>query len=108
MNRLFATSLLICAIGVVSGCGDSSRDVPTPAPAVAAQPVQEFKEITVPAGTALSLALNEGVGSATSRVDEPVRAHLTRPVSIDGVVVLPADSEVSGSVVEALQSARAL
>ena len=106
MNRLLATSLLICSIGGIVGCSDSNRSAPASATAVPARPVEEFKEITVPAGTTLSVALDEGVGSATSRVDEPVRAHLTRPVSIDGVVVAPVNSEVSGAVVEAVRSAR--
>jgi hypothetical protein len=100
---------LICLAAVSVGACQSTASSDAPAGAASAAPVQpvvEFREITVPAGTTLNVALDDSVGSATSRVDEPVRAHLTRPVSIDGLVALPEGSELSGAVVEALRSAR--
>jgi hypothetical protein len=64
------------------------------------------RAVTIPAGTRLPIVLDTPVGSATSRVEEPVRAHLARAVSQDGVVVLPERSVVSGVVTNAKPSGK--
>src|SRR5207244_4571411 len=68
--------------------------------------VVEFRDLTSPAGPTFSVALADSISSTSSRVDEPVRAHLTRPISVDGIVALPEGSEVTGAVVDAERSAR--
>src|SRR5215831_7336355 len=70
----------------------------TSEPAAPAAPVARFTEVTVPSGTTLRLALQSEVASDSSRVEQPVRATLRSPVTIDGKTVLPAGSEVSGVV----------
>jgi hypothetical protein len=99
----------IFAMGLfVGGCqGGANSDAPAAAKdAPPARPVEEFRELTIPAATTFTVTLDDSVGSATSRVDEPVRAHVTRPVSVDGVVAVPAGSSLSGAVVEAVRSGR--
>src|SRR5437870_3405589 len=64
---------------------------PTPAPASAAAAVT-WREITIPAGTHLPIALDTAVGSDTSRAEEPVHAHIARALTIGGQTVLTADS----------------
>jgi hypothetical protein len=66
----------------------------------------DVREITLPAGTRLSVVLETSVGSDTSRVEEPVHARLARPVVMRGVTVLPAGSTVSGIVTNATRSGR--
>jgi hypothetical protein len=66
----------------------------------------DVREITVPAGTRLSIVLDTSVGSDTSRVEEPVHAHLAQPVVVRGVTVLPAGSSVSGVVTSATRSGK--
>jgi hypothetical protein len=56
------------------------------------------REVTVPAGTALPIVMDTGVASNTSHVEQPVRAHLTRDVRFDNDVVIPAGSELYGTV----------
>jgi len=56
------------------------------------------REVTVPAGTQLPIILDTGVASNTSRVEQPVRAHLSRDVRLDNSVVIPAGSELYGNV----------
>ena len=56
------------------------------------------REVTVPAGTQLPIILDTGVASNTSRVEQPVRAHLSRDVRLDNEVVIPAGSELYGNV----------
>src|SRR4029453_13766612 len=55
-------------------------------------------EVSVPAGTPLPIILDTSVASNTSRVEQPVRAHLSRDVRLENEVVIPAGSEVYGNV----------
>ena len=84
----------------------NSRVTPrTPAePPVPPRP--QFREITIPAGTRLSLTLSTTVASNTSQVEDTVRAKLAKPVLVDGVEGLPKGAELVGSVIEAERSGR--
>ncbi len=57
------------------------------------------QEVTVPAGTVLHLRMENTVGSDISRVEEPVRADVTRSVVVHGRTVVPAGSVVRGNVI---------
>lgn len=75
---------------------------PALAPSIAAQQGifarSSAREVTVPAGTQLPIILDTAVASNTSRVEQPVRAHLSRDVRLDNAVVIPAGSELYGNV----------
>jgi hypothetical protein len=111
--RRFLTFSAVWTVSVLaatmsfSACNRTGRDA-TIAAADTALPraIERVREVTIPRGTSLTFALDDSVGSATSRVDERVRAHLTRPVVIDGAPVVPAGSELSGAVLDALPSHR--
>jgi hypothetical protein len=66
----------------------------------------QFREVTIPAGTTLRLQLETEVSSDASGVDDPVRATLRQPVTIDGVEVLPAGTPLSGAVTAAQRSGK--
>ena len=66
----------------------------------------EWREITIPSGTRLTVTLDTAVGSDTSRVEQPVTAHLTRPVLVHGAAALAAGSRVTGVVTDATQSGK--
>lgn len=66
----------------------------------------EYREVTVPAGTVLRLELRSSVGSATSRVEDPVHATLRRAITVNGLTALPAGTAVLGHVTNARRSAR--
>ena len=74
--------------------------------AAAAAGPDATREVTLPAGTPLRVVLDTGVGSDTSRIEEPVRAHLAQPVVLRGVTVLAAGSSVSGVVTDAKRSGK--
>ena len=123
MNRL-----VILALGAAlaaGACGTDASDAtdtpltseagpaanaPAPQPAAAAavapaDPVDQvappesfYREVTIPAGTTLPLALTSAVGSDSSLVEDAVTAELTRPVMIDGREALPAGARMSGTV----------
>ena len=70
------------------------RPTPTPRPRVVA------------AGTALPIVLKQGLTTKTAQPEDRVVAELAEDVVVDGDVLLPAGSEVSGHVVTALRSGR--
>jgi hypothetical protein len=74
--------------------------------AAAASVAPRVREVTIPAGTALPIILDTSVGSNTSRVEQPVSAHLARPVTFHGETVLAAGSRVRGVVTDAAPSGR--
>jgi hypothetical protein len=72
----------------------------------AGPPAPRFREITIPAGTAIPVVLDTMVRSDTSRVEESVRGHIARNVVVDGATVLPGGTAVSGVVTEARRSGK--
>ena len=77
---------------------ERARGVEAPAAAV--------REVTLPAGTVLPLVLRSSVGSRTSSVEDSVRAETRAPIVLNGVTVVPAGSNVIGSVTSARRSGR--
>jgi hypothetical protein len=65
-----------------------------------------FRELTVPADAMLSVELVSAVGSAFSRVNDPVRGVLTKRVVVGETAVIPAGAEVSGVVTNARPSGK--
>jgi hypothetical protein len=74
--------------------------------AVAKTPEPVWKEVTIPAGTSLPIVLDTGIGSETSRVEEPVMAHLSRSITVGGMTALAEGSRVSGVVTAATRAAK--
>ncbi|MGE0394529.1 MAG: hypothetical protein AB7P67_13270 [Vicinamibacterales bacterium] len=70
---------------------------PAPAP-----PVQ----VTVPAGTALSIALTSTVSTETAKDGDAVEGTVAKDVSVDGRVAIPAGAVVTGAVTEAVRPGR--
>ena len=65
-----------------------------------------WRDVTIPAGTRLTVVLDTAIGSDTSRVEEAVHAHLARPLIMRGQTALVAGSRVSGVVTDATRSAK--
>jgi len=57
--------------------------------------------ITIPAGTTLTVRLNEALGSKTSQPGQGFTATVSDPVVIDGKTLIPAGANASGTVVDA-------
>jgi len=120
--RLITIGILVLSV-VAGGCngnepsttGDAlskpSTGASTPAGGATAgradaAPAPAWREVTIPAGTSLPVVLDTGIGSETSRVEEPVTAHLSKSITIDGATVLAEGSRVSGVVTAATRSAK--
>ncbi len=92
MRMTSATAILFCAMVVAPAV------VPSNAAAQGILNRVATREVTLRAGTPLPVVMDTAVASSTSRVEQPVRAHLSRDVRLDDEVVLPAGSELYGTV----------
>ena len=81
--------------------GDSSKTAGEGAPKK-----PEYRDVTVPAGTTLSVTLGTSLASDTSKVEDPVRATVKTPISVEGVRAIPAGTVVLGNVTSAVRSAK--
>lgn len=115
---------LILALGVamaVGACGTTSSDTTDTSltsenGAAAGAPEQRsgaatparpvYRDVTIPAGTSLPLALTNSIASDTSAVEDAVTAELTRGITIDGREVLPAGARLAGNVTQVDDSGR--
>jgi hypothetical protein len=100
------TDAPVATTGEAAPAGTPGNPGVSAAASAPARAVPEFREVKLPAGTALPLDLKTAVASDTSRVEDTVRATLRRAVSIDGRQVLPAGTEFVGSVTQAERSGR--
>jgi hypothetical protein len=93
---------------IVATTGDAAPAQPEGvlAKAAAAIAVPQYREYTIPAGTTLRLELTSAVASDTSSVEDGVRAELRQPVSVDGRELLPAGTEVVGTVTDVERAGR--
>lgn len=67
--------------------------------AVPAEPVKPtFDEVTVAENSVIGIRLETPVSSETSRVEERVRARVTRDVLVDGRTAIPAGATLEGTV----------
>jgi len=86
-----------------SGTADvRPADAATPSAGLTAS----IREITVPAGTRFPVVLDTAVGSDISRIEQPVNAHLSRPLVVNGATVAPTGSRLSGVVTDAKRSGK--
>ena len=74
-----------------------------PAPPPPPPPPQK---ITIPAGTQLSIRLNDPVSSETNRIGDTFHASLSSPIVIDGETVIPSGAEVLGRVANVQSAGR--
>jgi hypothetical protein len=106
--HLVAVAVLCTACGNGSPAETAAAAGPEAPAAVPAANVAEptYREVTIPAGTTLRLALRSAVGSDVSAVEDTVRAELRQAVVVDGQTVVPAGAEVVGNVTDVRQSGR--
>ena len=105
----------VALTGLCAACGGSGSTEPPAAdgakPEAAAEekkapPEPVYKEVTLPAGTTLRLDLRSAVASDTSKVEDAVRASLRQAVVVDGQTILPAGTELAGTVTDVARSGR--
>ena len=72
----------------------------------AVTPKAQFKEVTIPKGTAVNLTLETAVGSDSSRIEDTVRAKVASPIIVAGLTAVPAGAEAVGTVTGAEHSGK--
>ncbi|HEV2489489.1 MAG TPA: hypothetical protein VGT03_06755 [Candidatus Acidoferrales bacterium] len=65
-----------------------------------------FAATTIPAGTAITIRLNQAVSSKDAKNGQKVAAEVSRDVVVEGKVVIPRGSEAAVYVAEAVPSGR--
>jgi hypothetical protein len=105
MKTLTLSAALLAASTAACSRAETSASASSVVPSTTAA-AESGKEITIPAGTHLPIVLDTNIGSDTSRVEEPVSAHLQMRLVIDGRTVLPVGTEVTGVVTDAKRSGK--
>ena len=88
-----------------------SSATPPSAPAPSATPstapaLQKPAKIEVPIGTHLPMVLHNGISTRSAQPGDPVYLETLFPIMVDGKVVIPAGSYVSGEVTESKRPGR--
>jgi len=79
---------------------------PVPVQETPAPPPPPPKPIVIPAGTVLTVRLQDAIGSKTSQSGDRFHASLAEPIAVDGKTVAGSGSGVSGAVTEAHAAGR--
>ena len=77
-----------------------------PAPIEAPAPPPALDEVTVPAGTELSIELLNDLSSETATTETPVRGRLRRAIEVGGRTALPAGATLAGVVTDVVRPGR--
>jgi hypothetical protein len=80
--------------------------MPEPAPQEAPPPPPPPQKVTVPAGTQLSVRLNEPLDSEKNQVGDTFHGSLSAPIVIGGETVIPAGADVIGRVANVQSAGR--
>ena len=72
----------------------------------AAPRAPEYREVTIPSGTALPLEMTSTISSASAEVEAPVSAKLRNAITIDGETAIPAGAVLRGNVTDVERSGR--
>jgi len=87
------------------GSGNSSSTAGNYQPSTPAAPAAPAK-ITIPAGTGLTIRLNEELSSEKAQVGDVFHGSISTPVTIDNDTVIPTSADVEGRVVEVKSAGR--
>ena len=105
---LFLSLVLLACSKKPDQTTSTTNPPPAAAPAAQTQPAPPPKReepkpepIIVPAGTTLTVRLNQAVGSKISQPGQSFSGTVVDPVVIGGKTAIPADATVSGTVVDA-------
>ena len=91
------------AAAVQNAAQDPPAQTPAPSPATVRA---KSAQIEVPSGTHIPLVLHNAISTRSARPGDPVYFETLFPVMVDGKVVIPAGSYVSGEVTESKRPGR--
>jgi len=111
-SRFVALFLTLSLALMLGACSSKPAEETSSSPATsqsAAKPAEKpgiierlmAKPVAVPAGTTLTVKLDQAVGSKISADGEPFTATLANPIMVGGKEIIPQGSTVSGTVTDA-------
>jgi hypothetical protein len=105
---MFASLFLFLWAAISIGCSSKPAEESSDSSASPSKSASLFgpKEVTLPAGTVLTVRLASPVGSKTSHTGDRFNATIATPVESDGKVVLPKGAQVQGKVAQAVPQGR--
>src|SRR6202521_2813358 len=105
---MFASLFLFLWAAISIGCSSKSTEESSDSSAPSSKSASLFgpKEVTLPAGTVITVRLASAVGSKLSANGDHFSATVATPVQAAGKLVLPAGAEALGRVVEAVPQGR--
>src|SRR5207253_9621822 len=103
-RRLAIVSSLLLILWASVAC--STKPVGENAESSAASHIFGSEQVTLPAGTVVTVRLASAVGSKLSANGYHFSGTVARPVDVDGKVVVPAGTEALGKVVAAVPQGR--
>ena len=77
-----------------------------PPPKPVTPPAPQFRDVTIPAGTSLSVTVLSHLGSTTSKVEDSVKGALAAPVVVSGTTAVPQNAQITGFVTDVKTSGR--
>jgi hypothetical protein len=105
---MFASLFLFLWAAISTGCSSKSTEEGSDSSAPSSKSASLFgpKEVTLPAGTVITVRLASTVGSKTSNTGDHFNATIAMPIELGGKVVVPKGAEVLGKVTEAVPQGR--
>ena len=94
------------APGATGAAGTAATKAPAGGTTAQAGKPSAAEAKVVPAGQHIVVRLNQAVGSKISSPGQAFSATVTQPVEVNGKVVIPANAEATGTVVEAVPRGR--
>ena len=103
-----ASLFLFLRAAISIGCSSKSAEESSDSSAPSSKSASLFgpKDMTLPAGTVITVRLASAVGSKTSNTGDHFNATIATPVESGGKVVLPKGAEVLGKVAQAVSQGR--
>ncbi len=100
---LFAATALLASVLPLAAAPDGTSE---PGPSPRAEQTPAAAEVVIPAGTKVPLAMVNSVSSKHSQPGDPVYLKSVYPVVVDGRILIPAGTHVSGRVVQTKRPGR--
>jgi hypothetical protein len=108
-RRLHVVTSLLIFVCTFTACSTKSLPSDETSEIQAPHPSSRWfgkKEVTIPAGTVITVRLADAVGSKLSNSGDQFSASVAAPVEVDGKVVVPSGAEAAGKVAQAIPLGR--
>jgi hypothetical protein len=100
LHRKLSLTVAVLGFFAVTGCSNQPGMLAANAAGVSARATQPLQLITLPKGTTITATVAQTLATDKNHWGDSFVASIARPVRIDGKIVLPRGTEVTGRVLE--------